>query len=1045
MYARNKPVLDFILHQNDDSECPHIKVDVCGIKIYALLDSGANKVFLGGSGWSLVKNLGFELLKTDVSSCVLGDNSQLSCIGEVNLPLKLKDKVKVFRVNVVPEIRHMMIVGTEFWIRMGVIPDLRKGEWYFSSKSNPHLFSTETKTLKAASELTTEQRKQLNTVVNEYFESIKDIPLGCTKEIEHKIVTTSPPIRTKYYRVSPYMQKLIDEELNHMLELGVVEKSNSSWSSPILMIPKKDNTYRFCVDFRKLNRVSERSAYPLPFISSILDKLGNCRYLTSLDIRYAYWQIPLEESSKKYTAFTIPGRGLYQFTRMPFGLHGAPATCQSLVDKILGPGLEPYTFTYLDDIIIATPDFDTHLSTLAEVLKRLKNAGLTLRHDKCVFAREELKFLGYVVNRAGLNVDPEKVSAILNIPTPRNVREVRRIVGMMSWYRKFIPNFSTKLAPLTRLTKKRIKFQWTPECDKALRDVKDALVKAPILACPNFEYPFILQCDASAYGLGAVLTQNIDGQEKVICYLSRSLTPNERKFTTTERECLSVIWAIEKLRCYLEGVRFTVITDHYSLLWLDNLKDPQGRLGRWALRLQQFDFQLIHRKGGEHVVPDCLSRAVPTLDNIVLEQENGLKDPWYNKMRELVTNNPRKYPAWRVVDDILYKYVSVKFPEMYGDEEPWKKVVPKEERKKLLEIYHDSPRGGHLGIYKTYQRILTSHYWPKMQADVKKYVNKCKICSQMKPEQRRPAGEMGSRPQISRCWQMISTDLIGPFPKSKKGYMYILSVTDCFSKFCLHFPLKRATSPPIIKAIEESVFLLFGVPEFIICDNGKQYTSKEFKQFLKRYNVKSMYNALYHPQNNPVERLNRVTKTMIASYIEEDQREWDTHLAELGCAYRTAKHEVLRQTPYYVNFGMEMITDGKEYEEVRHRQEIGGHENETVEAHEEVKNRSGRLQQLRKYVKRVLEEAYKRTKQKYNLRRRPVTYEEGDKVWKREHKLSDAGRYYAAKLGPKYGGPFRIRKKLGINVYELENDKGKSLGNWHVKDLKPDKTLSEEK
>lgn len=237
------------------------------------------------------------------------------------------------------------------------------------------------------------------------------------------------------------------------------------------------------------------------------------------------------------------------------------------------------------------------------------------------------------------------------------------------------------------------------------------MIGAPILPCPNFHLPFTLECDASAYGLGAVLLQEIDGQQHVICYLSRSLTANERKFTTTERECLSVIWTIEELRCYLEGTKFTVITDHHSLLWPSNLKDPQGRLERWALRLQQFVFDLIHRKGKEHVVPDCLSRSVPVLDameeeEIADKESLTVKDPWHLKKLELVKNNPCTYPTWRVVGQRLYKYVTTKFPTM-SEQDPWKMVVPKEKKKEMLRRCHDDPRSGHLGIYKTYNCIFS--------------------------------------------------------------------------------------------------------------------------------------------------------------------------------------------------------------------------------------------------------------------------------------------------------------------------------------------------
>lgn len=285
-----------------------------------------------------------------------------------------------------------------------------------------------------------------------------------------------------------------------------------------------------------------------------MDNLRGAGFLSSLDIKTAYWQVMLDENSKQYTAFTVPSRGLFQFKRLPFGLHNAPATFQRLVDTILEPELEPYAFVLFDDIIISK--------------------------DKCHFCLPELKYLSYVVSKKGLHVDPEKVETIINIPKPKNVKEVRRIIGMASWYRKFVPDYSTKIAPLTALLRKNLKFEFNEECDDALAKIKESLISAPVLRCPDFNLPFTVQCDASSYDIAAVLTQKFEDGEHAICYLSRSLTVSERKLTTTERELLAVLWAIEKLRCYLEGSKFYVVTDHYSLKWLANLKNPQGRLGR---------------------------------------------------------------------------------------------------------------------------------------------------------------------------------------------------------------------------------------------------------------------------------------------------------------------------------------------------------------------------------------------------------------------------------------------------------------------------------
>ena len=238
--------------------------------------------------------------------------------------------------------------------------------------------------------------------------------LSKTHLVEREILAEGSPIKQRYYRVSPNVQKHIDAEVDKMLESDVIEKSNSSWSSPILLVPKKDGTYRFVVDIRKLNKITKKDAYPLPYISDILDRLKNSVYLSSIDIKTAYWQIPLLEKSKEMTAFTIPGRGLFHFNRLAFGLCNAPATFQRFIDRVLGPALEPHVFVYLDDIIISTETFEKHCEVLNEVLRRLKEAGLSLNKEKCQVGLPELKYLGYVVNKHGLHVDPDKVSVILN-------------------------------------------------------------------------------------------------------------------------------------------------------------------------------------------------------------------------------------------------------------------------------------------------------------------------------------------------------------------------------------------------------------------------------------------------------------------------------------------------------------------------------------------------------------------------------------------------------------------------------------------------------
>lgn len=673
--------------------------------------------------------------------------------------------------------------------------------------------------------------------------------------------------------------------------------------------------------------------------------------------------------------------------------------------------------------------------------ERLEAAGLTVNLEKSQFCRSSLRYLGFVVDELGLRRDPEKITAVLDYPAPQNSTELRRFLGMCSWYRRFIHNFSTLCAPLNELMSgqgrtKKFKIKWEEKHEKAFRELKECLVRVPILSCPNFEEPFVIQTDASDVGLGAVLSQGENENERVIAYASRSLSRTERKYSATEKECLAVVFAVEKFRSYIEGTKFKVITDHYSLLWLNRLKDPHGKLARWAVRLQQFTFDLVHRKGKDHVVPDALSRA--THIELISFDTNETQDRWYLRMKENVESNPENYPEWNIREDKLFKRIEERF--CYSDPDFfWKMVVPKSQRHKVYVENHDDPTASHPGVYKTLKRIRQKYYWPGMKSDIVRYVRRCEYCLGSKAVQTNKAGYMGKQRDVSRPWQMISTDLIGKYPRSRKGNTYVLVVCDWFTKFTLLFPLRAATSKAISRIIKEEVFLLYGVPEIIVCDNGPQYTSKEFQELLKRYKVpKLWYNARYHPQVNPAERVNRVVTTAIRSLLRGSHKDWDKHLSHIGCALRTANHEVTGYTPAFLNFGREIILSGNDYNSaVKEDGLLVFDRGEKSLVPDEQKD-------LFKQVRDRLAKSYERNRYHYNLRRRPAELHIGQIVWKRNTTLSNAAKDYCAKFAPKYVKCV-VSAKHSPLVYSLRSPDGQNLGRWHIQDLKVSFTEEEER
>jgi transposase InsO family protein len=462
-------------------------------------------------------------------------------------------------------------------------------------------------------ELTDSEKKKLACLILEYTSIFigPDKEMGHTDLTKHRIDTdNAKPIKLPPHRMSMKEKVIVDELVNDMLEKGVVEPSTSPWAAPVVLAWKKDGTPRFCVDYRKCNEVTRKDAYPLPRIDDTIDALAGSQWFCTMDLASGYWQVAMAEEDKEKTAF-VTRKGLFHFNVMPFSLCNAPSTFERLMELVL-KGLQwERCLLYINDILAFGKTFDQTLENLREVFSRLKDAGLKLKPSKCRLFQEQVSFLGHIVGREGVSCDPQKIEAVRDWETPKSVKEVRSFLGLASYYRKFIRGFSTIVAPLTNLTRKGAKFSWSNECEVAFQALKDMMISAPILAYPNESGEYVLDTDASNYGIGAVLSQIQNGQERVIAYASRTLSKSQRVYCTTYKELLSVRMFVEHFRCYLYGQSFTVRTDHASLTWLRNFKNPEGMVQRWIAFLDTFDMKWEHRKGELHGNADALSRQPP--------------------------------------------------------------------------------------------------------------------------------------------------------------------------------------------------------------------------------------------------------------------------------------------------------------------------------------------------------------------------------------------------------------------------------------------------
>lgn len=986
-----------------------------------MLDSGANITCLGNNGLDFLNKTGLRLIPFH-ASVQAANGSSVPIIGRVKCNICFKGVVRQVLLFVAPKLKQSLYLGSDFFDLFDLWhPSVAEIASITDDNSHP---------------LTPEEELTLNSVIHS-FPSFEIRGLGKTSLVQHRIDTgDSEPVKQRHYPYSPAMQKLIFEEVNRMLTLGVIEKTNSPWNSPVCLV-RKPGKNRLCLDSRKVNALTVKDAYPLPHIEGLLSRLEDTHYISSVDLKDAFWQIPLEPMSRPKTAFTIPGMGHFQFTRMPFGLCNAPQTLSKLMDEIFPHELRSNIFIYLDDLLIVSNDLFTHFELLKITAKKLAEANLTINVAKSHFCFKFLRYLGYIVGGGKLKTDPDKVKSVAEFPIPTTKKQVRRFLGMTGWYRRFIPNFANIASPLTDTLKKSYKFQMTNEAIKSFELLKHSLISAPILCNPNFLKPFYIQCDASTSGVGGVLFQLDDqGNEKVIYFHSQKLNSAQKNYSITELECLAALICVRKFRPFIEMQDFTIITDHASLKWLMEQKELSGRLARWSLKLQGFTFKIIHRKGSENLVPDALSRAfeiesltqnslsLPTIDL----NDVSFQSPEYLDLIATVEKYGPKLPDLTIFGTHVYKKTLLSADDV--DSNPWKIWIPSTLTEALIRKFHEPPEMSHGGISKTLFRLRQWFYWPGMVVQVRQYIKSCEICKTTKSPNEILRPPMGQQMKVDRPFQQLYVDLLGPYPLSKNGNTFLFVCLDNLTKFVLVKPLKKATAINITNYLVNDVISIFGTPESIYADNGKQFVSNLFLKMLEEHGIKPLNPPFYSPQSNASERVNRSIIAAIRAYIQTDHKEWDKYINQIAASLRSTVHQAIKTSPFQALFGLCMIQHGSQYEilkQINCANESMGIEIEPI---------SDKIQFVHKKLKQNLEKAHSLYEKVYNLRSKHVCFQIGQEVYKRNFVLSDKGKNINSKFCKKFV-KCRIRSKMGSNRYELEDLCGrKSLGIYHAKDIR---------
>jgi hypothetical protein len=908
-------------------------------------------------------------------------------------------------------------------------------------------------------------------------------PLKLTQtDFYHHIETDGAPVKQRPHRLPHSQMETIDNEIEQMLKARIIEPSDSPWSSPIVLVKKKDGGTRFCIDFRKVNEVTKRDSYPLPRIDATLDLLAGSKIFSTLDCFSGFWQIQLDDESKEKTAFTTRG-GLYQFRVLPFGLTNAPSCFQRTMEQVFAGLTLETCLIYIDDIVVFARDFKSHLQRLQQVFDRIRKYGFKLKAKKCHFGEPKLLFLGHMISEQGVSCDPAKIEVIKNLSPPRTVRQVRRFLGICSYYRRFVAKFAKLAEPLTKLLHKDEPFKWGEAQQTSFEDLKERLVTAPVLSYPDFRKTFTLQTDASGYSLGAILSQD----DKVIAYASRNLSPAEQKYTVTELECLAIIYGTDIFYAYLYGRHFHIVTDHSALAYLKNSKQIRGRIARWSLKLQELDFEVHHRSGKKSGNVDFLSRlnepettdyvsinssstvnscstsssctpSVPdgflSINALTSEQlslavdtnrelndisamqqkDDQLKPvfdylanqslPKQKKLRKMLMKDGQHF---KLLNNVLY-FDKPPIHNAFLEPKPsfLRLVVPSELQVSIIARHHDDAFGGHLSFKKIFPTIEKKYFWFWMRRDIRKYVTACIDCQLGKSATLAKSGLLEPI-EVAEPFQKVCMDYLGPLPSTGRGNKYLLVLVDMLTKWPEAYALPDRKATTVARVIATEFIPRYGAVQELLSDNGPEFRSELIQEISNTFNIHKVFSSAYHPQSQGItENMNKNLLHMVKLYINEDQNDWDIYVNFILFAYRSAMHSSTFFSPFYLVYGRDPLLPS----EINYGLRFPRVKN--IKEHKDLLDQ--RLSRAYEIVRQNLKQQQLVQKEHFDKHRRVVEYPVGTYVWlyvpatKPGHKL---------KLSKLWHGPYIVVGKRTDNtvlIQTLQKDGRKQF--VHVERLK---------
>ena len=851
-----------------------------------------------------------------------------------------------------------------------------------------------------------------------------------------------PPIGHIYSLSQPELIAL-REFIDENLKSGFIYPSKSTHGAPILFVKKKDGSLRLCVDYRGLNRLTRKDRYPLPLITDLLDAPAKARVYTKLDLRHAYHLLRIAEGDEPKTAFRTR-YGSFEWRVMPFGLTNAPAAFQRFVNSIFADLLDVCVVVYLDDILIYSDSPEEHTKHVQEVLRRLREQGLYCKLSKCEFSITTCEYLGYILSSDGLKMSSEKVQAIQDWPVPRKVKDIQSFLGFCNFYRRFIPSYSNITIPLTRLTRSKVKWNWSEAAQKAFDTLKEAFGKPSILHHWEPNRQITVETDASDYAIASILSiTSEDGEIYPVAFRSRSLTPPELNYDVHDKELLAIYDAFKHWRHYLEGspIPIDVVTDHKNLEYFSTTKVLTRRQVRWSEFLSPFNMVIRFRPGKLGAKPDALTRRWdvypkegdntyakvnphnfrPVFTNEQLQSSlraTYLEEPvlraavvmdtvtLHSEIREALPTDPetakglsavknKTSPRWSLDEDGLLKLDNrIYVPRVGGTSDSL--------RIKVLQNLHDHILAGHFGQNRTLDLVRRTYVWPELRTFVRDWCRSCVHCKRNKKPRHRPYGLLKPLPVPERPWHSISADFITDLPNSN-GYNSILVIVDRASKQGIFIPCdKHITSVDVAQLFLVHVFAKHGIPTHVTSDRDKDFVAQFMKSLGELLNIEFHYTSGYHPEaDGQTERANQTLEQYIRMYCNYQQDDWDRLLPFAEFAYNNAPNASTGITPFFANKGY--------------------HPSVTIHPEKEVASSYAKdfvvnLQELHTFLKEQITEAQAQFKETADRKRAPVpNYNIGDKAFILAKFIKTTRP--TPKFSETYLGPFEIIAKPSTHAF----------------------------